>query len=110
MRPEMEIIVTEVGPARFAARLNGELLCTSRTPLLSAARELQRRGVRDSAEIGMRHAGSTIIAMRTTVGAAARLTVAERDHGNGPRFEPYRATSFAAGEPPAADRGLEAVG
>jgi hypothetical protein len=28
MRSEMEIVVTEVGPARFAARLNGELLCT----------------------------------------------------------------------------------
>jgi hypothetical protein len=82
----MEIVVTEVGPARFAARLNGELLCTSRTPLLSAARELQRRGVRDSAEIGMRNEGQDFVAMTTTVGAAARLAVEEGDM----RFRSYK--------------------
>jgi len=106
----MEIVVTEVGPARFAARLGSELLGTFRTPLLSAARELQRRGVSESAPLVMRHDGSDIVVMRTTVGAAARLTVAERDRGNGPRFEPYNGPPDFAGSGRTADRGLEAVG
>lgn len=92
-----------------ATWLGNELAC-SRTPLLSAARKLQRRGVRDDAVLAMRHAGSDVVAMRTTVGAAARLTVVERDHGNGPTFAPYRAFSADAVRAPAADCGPEAVG
>jgi hypothetical protein len=104
----MEIIVAETGSARFAAWLNGELLCQSRTPLLSAARELLGRGVPASTELAMRHAGSSIVAMRTTVGAAARLTVEEGE--GAPRFRPYKAPTFRDGSANSADRGSEASG
>jgi hypothetical protein len=86
----------------------GAELAHSRTPLLSAARELQRRGVRDTAEIGMRHAGSTVIAMRTTVGAAARLTVIENDRG-GPWLGAYSVPGMSGGQAPAAESGAGAM-
>lgn len=92
---------------RWRATWLGHELACSRTPLLSAARELQRRGVRDTAEIGMRHAGSTIIAMRTTVGAAARLTVEESE--SGPRFRAYRGSECRSEGAHTATDGLEAA-
>lgn len=102
----IEIVVSPaLHGQRFEARWLSEVLVTSRTPLLSAARELQRRGVRDDAELWMRHAGSSIVAMRTTVGAAARLTMAERDQGSGPRYEPYSALSVRPVPSPAAWKG-----
>jgi hypothetical protein len=74
----IEIIISPpLRGTRWRATWLGNELACSRTPLLSAARELQRRGVRDDAVLAMRHAGSDIVAMRTTVGAAARLTVKE---------------------------------
>jgi DNA-binding Lrp family transcriptional regulator len=83
----IEIIISPpLRGGRGRATWLGDELGWSRTPLLSAVRELQRRGVRDSAEIGVRHAGSTVIAMTTTVGAAARLAVEEGDM----RFRPYK--------------------
>lgn len=109
----MEIIVRPSlsGKGRFEAVYAGEVLAVSRTPLLSAARELQRRGVRENAEITMRHEGSEIVAMRSTVGAAARLTVEERDH-KPIRFGIYRAwngDSADAGPSNSAVSGLEAA-
>lgn len=74
-----EIVVSESSPGRFAARLGSELLGTFRTPLLSAARELVRRGVSESAPLAMRHEGQDFVAMTTTVGAAARSTENELD-------------------------------
>lgn len=104
----IEIIISSpLRGSRWRATWLGGELAHSRTPLLSAARELQRRGVRDSAEIGMRHAGSSVIAMRITVGAAARLTVKEGD--GTPRLGSYSVPGMAGGRAPAAESGLEAA-
>ena len=48
--------------------------------------------------LAMKHEGSDVVAMRTTVGAAAKLTVAERDHGIA-KFERYDAALFAESGP-----------
>lgn len=87
----MEIVVRPSlsGRCRFEAVYAGEVLAVSRTPLLAAARELQRRGVRENAGLIMRHEGSAVVAMRSTVGAAARLSVYEPDCG-AMRFRAFR--------------------
>ena len=81
------IIVRPVGRGRFEATLGERILVEStRTPLLAAARILQGEGVPDDTPLAMRHAGSQIIAMRSTVGAAAGCTVSDKGT---PRFVPY---------------------
>ena len=75
----LEIIVQPIGPrGRYEAFLKGRLLAISRTPFLSAARKLQKEGVPDDTPIAMRHASSGFIALTSTVGQAASLTVDER--------------------------------
>jgi hypothetical protein len=59
------------------------LLSSSRQPFLDAARVLLAEGA-----IAMRHRGSATIAMTSTVGEAAKLTVKEGP--NGPRFRKWR--------------------
>lgn len=117
----IEIVVKEIGakPCRhwgntenmFEARVEGELLCRSRTPFLSAARKLQRRGVPDDTLIEMRHEGSSMVAMRATVGLAAGLTVREDNDGKmPPRFKPYKAFPIGAVRHPEPDQGSGAIG
>lgn len=90
----MNIIVKEVSPSLFSATLDGDELCRSRQPLLAAARVLSGRGVPLETELTMTHAGSAIVAMRATVGAAAELTVEEGKHG--PRFRAFRPFNASA--------------
>ena len=81
----LEIIVQPIGSrGRYEAFHKGRLLAISRTPFLSAARKLQKEGVPDATPIAMRHASSCFIALTSTVGAAAGLTVNERR----PAFRP----------------------
>lgn len=75
---------------RFHAKVAGREVVTSRTPLLSAARALLAEGVPPETVLLMKHEGSDVVAMRTTVGAAAKLTVAERDRDS-PRFTRWKA-------------------
>jgi hypothetical protein len=96
-------------PGRFEARLDGELLCAARTPLLSAARVLLDRGASPTDTITMRHAGSHTVAMRSTVGVAAKLTVDETSGNGTPRFRPYDAPQMSNQPPPAAVSGSEAI-
>lgn len=84
----MNIIVKEVSPSLFSATLDGDELCRSRQPLFATARVLSGRGVPPETELTMTHAGSTIVAMRATVGAAAKLRVEEGEHG--PRFNTFK--------------------
>lgn len=84
----ISIIVRSVGRGRFAAFLDGRMLCVSETPLLSTARVLQAEGVPATTRLEMVHDGSAIVAMRTTVGVAAGLRVSET--GSMPRFVPWR--------------------
>jgi hypothetical protein len=103
----MNITVTPLRRGRFAACLDGRLLCHSRTPFLSAARVLQREGVPDETPITMRHEGEIEVALRSTVGAAAKLTIVENER-EGPRFARYR--PFSAAMPCAAVRGSSRIG
>jgi hypothetical protein len=78
---EIVIIATPLAdkPGRFEARLaDGKLLCAStRQPLLDGARELLKHGIDPKAQIVMRHYNSTVDALRSTIGVAAKLTVKE---------------------------------
>lgn len=89
----MVITLSPAGRGRFRASLGSRILCTSDTPFLSAARVLMRDGVDPSTPLEMTREGSDTVDLRSTVGAAARLTVVENDHV-GPVFRPYR--SFPA--------------
>ncbi|WP_293854452.1 hypothetical protein [uncultured Alsobacter sp.] len=82
MTIEITVIKTK-NPTRFTAinAATGERLVTTATPFFDAARYFLRRGARPSTPIVMRHQGSDEIAMRSTVGAAARLTVKDSPHG-----------------------------
>jgi hypothetical protein len=88
----MNITIRPLGREHFAALLNDRLLCESRTPFLSAARILQREGIPEDTIITMTHEGSATVAMQSTVGKAAGLTVLENDK-KGPCLKPYRALS-----------------
>jgi hypothetical protein len=109
----MEIVVRPSlsGRGRFEAVYAGEVLAVSRTPFLSAARELQRRGVREDADLIMRHEGSAVVAMRSTVGAAARLSVYEPDCGmiRFGSYRPWNGVSARAGSSNSGVCGLEAA-
>jgi hypothetical protein len=104
------IIVAPVAtrPGYFTARCDGRLLCRSKQPLLAAARELIASGYPADAVVVMRHAGSETEALRSTVGAAARLTVAEGDRG-APRFRRWKAMPLREGSPPIAPLGRAAT-
>jgi hypothetical protein len=94
----IELTVFPAGPGRYTATLpNGENLVTSHQPLFAGARALAARGVDPATLLTMRHAGSHTVAMRSTVGRAAKLTVEEPDRG-GLSIRAYRPRpSFAAG-------------
>src|SRR5262245_42822943 len=64
---------------KFEARLGDHLLCISREPLLASARVLLAEGVDPTTPLAMRHEGQDHDALSSTVGAAAKLTVAEND-------------------------------
>jgi hypothetical protein len=66
----------------------GLLLCTSRQPFLDGARELIALGFHPDALLVMRHAGSSIEALKGRLNVASRLTV---DEHNGTRFAPWKA-------------------
>lgn len=75
---------------RYEVRLGADLLITSRTPFFAAARELEKRGHSGDTILTMSHAGSDTVSLRSTLGAAAKLTVIENETA-GPRFGRYRA-------------------
>jgi len=70
-----------------------KLLSSSRQPLLDTARVLLAEGVPPETSNAMQHKGSATIAMTSTVGEAAKLTVEEES--DGPRFRKWR--PFPAG-------------
>lgn len=100
----IEITVTPCQPhsrGRFVARLGDRVLVKStRQPLLDAARILLAEGADPAARIVMRHVGADHAALASTVGQAAKLTVVERDHGNRPVLEPWKARPSFAGASP----------
>ena len=86
------IVIEETSQWRgkFSAHLldGRKLLSSSRQPLLDAARVLLAQGIPPETPLAMQHKGSATIAMTSTVGEAAKLTVEEEP--GGPRFRKWR--------------------
>ena len=86
------IVIEETSQRRgkFSAHLGDDrkLLSSSRQPLLDVARVLLAEGIPPDPRIAMQHKGSATIAMTSTVGVAAKLTVEEES--DGPRFRKWR--------------------
>ncbi|MDF2995103.1 MAG: hypothetical protein K0R27_740 [Xanthobacteraceae bacterium] len=80
-RDVVEIIVQPKGNGRYAALVEGEVIVTSRQPFYASARALLKRGVYPETPITMRHEGSSIASMRSTVGHASQWRVEESDAG-----------------------------
>lgn len=89
----LHIIITPIKTTmrgqHYEVRLDGEIVTTSRTPFLSAARVLLEREHSPDTILTMSYAGSDTVALRATLGAAAKLTVIETETV-GPRFGRYR--------------------
>jgi hypothetical protein len=68
---------------RFSARLidGRPLVSSSRLPFCDSARELIRLGYAPDLLLLMRHEGSSVVALRSMIGTAAKLTVEESAHG-----------------------------
>ena len=62
---------------QFEASLEDRVLCTSQTPFCDSARILLKEGVNPDLPLIMRHLGSSTVALKSTVGIAAGLTVAD---------------------------------
>src|SRR5580658_6667421 len=71
------LVVAPAGAGKFAGRLDGRDLCVSTKPLLDAARVLLAEGVDPEMVMQMHHLRSATLSLRSTVGAAAGLTVLE---------------------------------
>lgn len=85
---------------RYEARLLGESepIAVSETPFLDAARALLARGEDPQTVIVMQRASSDVECLRSTIGAAAKLTVRE-DSSRRPMFvayEPFSSAGIAA--------------
>lgn len=78
------IHIVEAGQGRYRAYADGELICTSKTPLLTAARKLLDKGYTPGSYIGLTRDG-TNVDLYSMIGDAARRTVIENDK-TGPRF------------------------
>ena len=90
----IEIIITPQGAGRFMAWLGERVILeSSRQPLLDAARFLLGEGVPPDTRIAMRHEGSPHVALSSTVGKAAKLTV---DEHNGTVFAKWKPHSLSA--------------
>ena len=77
-------------PGEFAVYTGGrQLLAGSQQPLLDSARALLAEGHAVDAVLVMRHRGSSIDALRSTIGVAAALTVTDSRHGT-PTFRAFR--------------------
>jgi hypothetical protein len=76
------LILEPAGPGKFRPLLDGVAITRpTRQPLLDGARALVALGYPAEAVVTARHAGSAVVAMRSTVGGAARWAVEERDQG-----------------------------
>ena len=86
---------------RFSARLfdGRPLITSSRAAFCAAARQLLKLWFDPEMALLMRHEGSSAVALRSTIGIAAALTVEESTHG--PIFRPFRgAPQSAVAAPP----------
>jgi hypothetical protein len=83
------MIATTTRGQLFDGKVDGRWIAKrSTTPFCDAARVLLAEGVRPETVLVMRHEGSPHDALRSTVGAAAGLTVAD-DNGGKPIFRKW---------------------
>lgn len=76
----ININVRPSGNGRFVAYLGDRPLCRpTSTPFFTAARVLLNEGASPDTPLAMRHEGSPIVAMRSTIEEAAGLTVVEEN-------------------------------
>lgn len=73
----MRVDVRKLTDSLYEASVNGEILCRSRTPLLSAARILMKRGVDPQTELRMVRFGSDVTIIRARICDAVGLTVVD---------------------------------
>src|SRR5262245_4492367 len=77
-------------PEHFVIRVGDVILSRStRCPFLDGCRRLLQLGHAPGAVAVMRHEGNDIDALRSTIGAAARLTVSEEGN-RPPRFKRWK--------------------
>ena len=89
--PPIVITVTpDRRPGRCRAHIGTEptLLCVSRQPFLDGARKLIAKGHNSATILAMRWAGAKNWALRSALGAAAKLTVDEHN-GTFAKWKPY---------------------
>jgi hypothetical protein len=93
------ITIREAGAGRYDAYADGRYLLTSAQPLLDGARALLAQGCDPAAMLTMVRPPSTAWAMRAPIGAAAKLTVSEKE-GYRPTFRPFRGAPESMTCPP----------
>jgi hypothetical protein len=106
----MRICLT-VSPARagvFEARIEGRLICTSRQPLLDAARVLLAEGFDPDTYLVMRHFGSADDSLSARIRTAAQLTVEHTAYGK-PVLRPYKGSLGIETAPPTAPNEFQAL-
>jgi hypothetical protein len=90
---------------RYWTRCDGEEF-SARQPFFEAARKLLAKGVPPETELTMWRDGEATWSLKSTVGAAAKLTVRE-DEKRGPEFRLYEPFSRDRISPLAAEKGSE---
>jgi hypothetical protein len=91
----------------FEARIDGRLICTSRQPLLDAARVLLAEGLDPETYLVMRHLGSAHDSLSGSIGTAALLTVEHSVQGK-PVLRPYKGSLGIETAPPTAPNEFQA--
>jgi hypothetical protein len=96
---------------KFDARLGDRMLVhATRQPFLDGCRALlDELGADPDATVELNHASWDTVSLRAKIGVAAKLTVAERAHGNAPRFERWTPGPLSGGEAPVAQTDEEAA-
>ena len=96
-----QIVITvtpDQRPGRYRAYIETETkpLCVSRQPFLDGARKLIARGHDSETILAMRWAGAKNWALRSSLGAAAKLTVDEHN-GTFAKWKPYSRSAVPPG-------------
>lgn len=96
--PSIWIVVKPEKRDRFTAWLQDEQvpLCVSRQPFLDGARKLLDKGHDPRTILIMRHAGSDDVALRGSIGSAAKLTVDEHNGTVFAKWKPFRRSAGSA--------------
>ena len=97
---DLELVPVRGRPGYFAAVLvdGWTLVRASRQPLLDSARALAAEGAAPETAITARHRGSALVAMRSTVGEAAKWRIEESDRGGlkKRRWSPFETARISA--------------